>query len=643
MQSRSLLASCQPVVVNGQTYTFENCEDLSTVVGTPFTFSYTLSGNSLTGAIQTSSTTGWSSLGFSPRGTMIGSNSIVVQPDSSSPTGASVDGYRITSESASVVNAAKGSFPLTNTAAQKSADGSLAAVFTLTVPSSANSKFIYAVGGLMRGNALGTHIGVNGASYGSTDITLKSGSSASSGTASPSPASPDTTTSATASSAAAPASSQANSTSSACSVTIDGKEQAYQACYTVKGVGTDFMVYYTLEKDAATPTASILSMAMTATSNGYVSVGFPTNPGRMTDASAVILQVCPTCTSGASVQQYWMSGRQSSDVQPNSNILGATNLAASSNSNGQLAASFKVHLPGFSADSSAGHRRRGRSLSQTQTFSGTVAAFPLIYAAGDVTSTGTLLQHYDQGSGNVDLLMGVQGAGASGGDVSATPLDAAVVETGSDLQGYITAHNWLMVIGWGVLIPIGIITARYFKHKGSWWFHVHRAVQSFAFVIVIIALGLGFKANEGWDTDLPVHRDLGIAATALGLVQVISLVARPDPDHKHRHLWYLWHSWIGRSAAILAIANIYYGILVVMVLGVWAWAAYTGVLGAVVLIAVVLEIQEWKRRSTAVTSHEGKGSVYNGNETPYAASSNGNSEHGKGNGFIVGNGGHNYA
>lgn len=176
------------------------------------------------------------------------------------------------------------------------------------------------------------------------------------------------------------------------------------------------------------------------------------------------------------------------------------------------------------------------------------------------------------------------------------PDDVANNEGSSPFDATAKGHACLMVIGWGFLIPIGIIAARYFKHKGTRWFHIHRAVQSTAFIIVSIGLALGFIKNGGWETDVPVHRNLGITVTILGLVQVISLVARPHPGDKYRYIWFLWHSWIGRSAATLAIANIYYGIVVVGELGTWAWAAYTAVLGVVVLIAVFLEIQLWNRQ-----------------------------------------------
>ena len=50
------------------------------------------------------------------------------------------------------------------------------------------------------------------------------------------------------------------------------------------------------------------------------------------------------------------------------------------------------------------------------------------------------------------------------------------------------------------------------------------------------------------------------------------------------------------QAAVLAIANIYYGILHMWDgLGVWAWASYTAVLAVIVAVAVVKDVSNWRR------------------------------------------------
>lgn len=77
---------------------------------------------------------------------------------------------------------------------------------------------------------------------------------------------------------------------------------------------------------------------------------------------------------------------------------------------------------------------------------------------------------------------------------------------------------------------------------------------------------------------------------------------RPAPPAKgekattRRAIWQFLHHWLGRSAAVLAIANIYYGIIKVGELGAWAWAVYTAILVAIVATAVVKESVDCARR-----------------------------------------------
>lgn len=623
MQGRSLLASCAPLQVGSQSSTFDNCVDFSKYAGAPFTLYYTLeadpsgTGTTFKGGIQATST-GYAAIAFSKSGQMIGSDAVIVKPDSSAASGASVNGYVLPNYNPSDVNAAAGTFPLTATNAAKNSDGSLAATFTASLSGTPDiwankvTNFLYVNNGMMQSNnQLGTHV-VPGGKYGAAPVTLQASSGTSSAlpvttsttgpAAAPTEATPametptqpqpqpqfgapstdngpadlaSTVAGATAMGASAPA--PGPSADDACSVTVNGKVQTYNACFTVNNVGQDFMVYYTVVADPSNVNSTMLHMAMSATSDGYVAVGFPTKAGTMVGSTAAILQACSTCPSGASIQEYYLAGEKVSQVQPSTNM--AFDNAEASASNGMLTGSFVTTLVGTST------QRRRRALKAF-----TATSFPMIYAAGPLASDGSLLQHYDDGNSNVNLDNGLDGA-SNGGDNSGGDNGAVADSDPPSIVRQKNAHSWLMVLSWGVIIPLGIFFARYFQDAGTWWFQVHRAFQSTGFLMAIAGLALGFTANGGWETDQPVHRDLGMAATALACVQVTALVARPDKHHAYRGLWYHGHAWIGRSAAILAIANIYYGIINVYALGVWAWAAYTGVLGAVVLAYVFMEMR----------------------------------------------------
>ena len=112
--------------------------------------------------------------------------------------------------------------------------------------------------------------------------------------------------------------------------------------------------------------------------------------------------------------------------------------------------------------------------------------------------------------------------------------------SGSDTHLIADAHKWharLMVLGWGVFIPTGIVVARYFKIlvRQDWprqldnrrWWHAHLALQvaglSLSFVAVFLAFRAAGAAGSGI---LPyaavgVHETLGWAIVALGVAQLL--------------------------------------------------------------------------------------------------------------------------
>ena len=52
---------------------------------------------------------------------------------------------------------------------------------------------------------------------------------------------------------------------------------------------------------------------------------------------------------------------------------------------------------------------------------------------------------------------------------------------------------------------------------------------------------------------------------------------------------------VSLQAAVIGIANIYYGILYMWVLGVWAWASYTAVLAVIVAVSLGKDTSDWLR------------------------------------------------
>lgn len=95
-----------------------------------------------------------------------------------------------------------------------------------------------------------------------------------------------------------------------------------------------------------------------------------------------------------------------------------------------------------------------------------------------------------------------------------------------------------------------------------------------------------------WLAEHAIHRNLGVACTALGVAQFSALVLRPAQDAGRLRLaWELGHAWVGRAAAVVAIANIYWGTIHMWDVGAWPWATYTAWLGVVVGVAVGRDVQ----------------------------------------------------
>ena len=86
----------------------------------------------------------------------------------------------------------------------------------------------------------------------------------------------------------------------------------------------------------------------------------------------------------------------------------------------------------------------------------------------------------------------------------------------------VQVHGWLMCLAWGFLIPVGVVIAcfRTVRGMGTWWFHLHRALQILGFLVSLAGLSVGvyLDPDEGglkWQ-----HKIIGITVNVLALVQV---------------------------------------------------------------------------------------------------------------------------
>lgn len=282
----------------------------------------------------------------------------------------------------------------------------------------------------------------------------------------------------------------------------------------------------------------------------WVALGFPARPATMIGASAAVLRHCPTCPHGAICDGFFLAAKSTSAVKPPARI-DMQNLSASNNGAASSAAFTIVLPPG--------------AISGGQ--------LPVIYATGPLDpSTGSLKQHMTRGAATLDLA-----------SATATPAGDSPSQKAKK-----NAHGWLMTFGWLILL-VGVVIATSFRDVlGSfWWFQVHRALQVLGMATVLTAYVLIFSALGGERTSYTLHFNLGTAAFALGCAQLTALVVRPHLDSHWRRAWALGHRWVGRSVVVLAIANIFYGIINVRHVGNWAVIAFSIVLGLIVGAGIV--------------------------------------------------------
>ena len=128
------------------------------------------------------------------------------------------------------------------------------------------------------------------------------------------------------------------------------------------------------------------------------------------------------------------------------------------------------------------------------------------------------------------------------------------------------AHGVLMSIAWGVLLPVGIIIARFYRHvqprtgPRAFWFLHHQIFQYSGTIIAATAFIIALYMCRNTGNFINAHGKLGLVVMILGLLQPLNAWIRPHPGAPYRTLWSAWHKTSGYCAAVLAIAAIFLGL-----------------------------------------------------------------------------------
>lgn len=162
-------------------------------------------------------------------------------------------------------------------------------------------------------------------------------------------------------------------------------------------------------------------------------------------------------------------------------------------------------------------------------------------------------------------------------------------------------HGILGIIGWGLILPIGAIVPRYFKHKDPLWYYLHSVIQLVGFVIGLAAVILGRRLYNTINANFPTHRGIGIFVLVLSILQILAFFLRPNKDAKVRKFWNWYHHWMGRFALFFGALNIVLGIQIGGAGSDWK-IGYGFLVGVVLVAVIVLEALAWMRRSEKTTT-----------------------------------------
>ncbi|KAL2508130.1 Cytochrome [Forsythia ovata] len=157
------------------------------------------------------------------------------------------------------------------------------------------------------------------------------------------------------------------------------------------------------------------------------------------------------------------------------------------------------------------------------------------------------------------------------------------------------SHGILNMLGWGILMPIGAMVARYMRQWDPIWFYSHSIIQSFGFIFGVAGVICGLVLEDRLQANVNKHKGLGIFILALGCLQVIAFLARPDKESKVRKYWNWYHFSVGRILIFLAAVNVFYGIHLGNAGAGWN-AGYAVVLVILFIVGAILELRIWMRK-----------------------------------------------
>lgn len=82
-------------------------------------------------------------------------------------------------------------------------------------------------------------------------------------------------------------------------------------------------------------------------------------------------------------------------------------------------------------------------------------------------------------------------------------------------------HGILGIIGWGIIIPLGVALARYLREYEPLWYYLHSSVQFVGFFVGLATVAVGKSLYDQIHADFSSHRAIGYIVLSLSVLQVL--------------------------------------------------------------------------------------------------------------------------
>lgn len=162
-------------------------------------------------------------------------------------------------------------------------------------------------------------------------------------------------------------------------------------------------------------------------------------------------------------------------------------------------------------------------------------------------------------------------------------------------------HGVLNIIGWGTLLPIGAIIARFFRkfpfESEVWWYYTHVGCQFAGFSIGVVGWAIGmWLAHISPRYIFLTHHVFAIFIFVFATLQTLAIRFRPALLDDFRKVWNIYHHFLGYALLTLIYINIFEGIKILKPENKEKWRfAVIGILIALGLITLVLEGYTWRK------------------------------------------------